>query len=255
MLPFTLSGLLLTSCGVIVADTGPNYAETDRQSETLATAISFPRQEDAAGFARAVLNTNLGRQTGTFSVLEATDLAHRGPQDPMARLVWRIHHDAVDAGWGAHRDAWDACYVVEFNYYGPTTGPERIDCPPDATPVTPPPTPHREIPQTAGPALQAVLTALPPTVTEADVRAAVTAGLPAPVVDEETGLAAIPPDVLVTVRGADVGVALFARTGAESKDCVLGHRVAGVVAVWSPGLRDLEFKEGVCTAEAALATA
>jgi hypothetical protein len=251
MLTFTFAGLLLTSCSGV----GRDYAETNRQSETLATAISYPRQEDAAGFARAVLDTNLGRQTGVFSVLEATDLEHHGPEDPMARLVWRIHQDAYDRGWGRHQEAWDACYLVEFNYYGPTRGPELIECPADATPITPPPTASRHIPPDVNPALQATLTALPPTPTEADVRAAVAAGLPAPPVDEKTGLAAIPPDIFVQVRGADVGVALFARTGVESKDCVLGHRVGGIVTVWSLNWRDLGPKEASCTAEAALATA
>jgi hypothetical protein len=245
-LTLTVPCLLLTAC---TSADGPDYSETDRQSETLATAISYPRQADAAGFGRAVLATTLGK-TPDFSLLEATDLDHVGPEDPMARLVWRIHQDGRD---GPNPEpAFDACYLVEFNYYGPTRGPELIDCPADATPITPPATPRHDIPAEANPALQATLVALPPTPTEADVRAAVAAGLPAPPVDEKTGLAGVPPDIFVTVQGTDVGVALFAKTGVESKECVLGHRVGNIVRVWGLSERDLGPREAPCTAEAAL---
>lgn len=243
------AGLLSSACGLVGG--GPDYAETDRQSETLAVAIGYPRQEDAAGFARAALGTTLGR-TPAFSVLEVTDLDHEVPEDPMARLVWRIHHDAYESGWTSE-PAFDACYRVEFNYYGATSDPERIDCPADATPITPPPTRRRDIPPEVNPALQTTLAALPATPTEADVRAALAAGLPAPPVDPETGLAGVPPEIRVQVRGSDVGVALFARTGVESKNCVLGHRVGGVVVVWSLNWRDLGPHEASCSAESAFA--
>lgn len=243
-------GLLLTGCG-LVSGGGPDYDETDRQSRTLADAISYPRHADADGFARAALATSLG-QTPSFSLLEVTDLPHKLPDEPMARLVWRIHNDAYDNGW-KQEPAFDACYRVEFDYYGPSSGPDRIDCPADATPVSPPPTASHAIPPEAGAALQATLAALPATPAEADVRAAVTAGQPAPKVNEETGLAAVPPEIRVHVTGSDVGVALFARDGVDSKDCVLGRRVAGEVAVWSLNWRDLQLKEMSCDPETALA--
>jgi hypothetical protein len=241
-------GLLLAAC----ADESAGNAETDRQSETLAVAISYPRQEDAAGFARAALATTLGKSSD-FSILEATDLPHETNDEPKARLVWRIHADAYDSGWKQSPEM-NACYTVEFNYYGATTGPDRTPCPENATPITPPPLPYKGIPPTYGPALEATLGALPPAPSEADVRAALATGLPAPAVDPETGLTAIPPDVLVKVEGADVGVALFARTGVESKECVMGHRVAGVVRVWGLNWRDLGPHEASCDAEAALTT-
>lgn len=243
-------GLVLASCGVV----GPSAAGdsgTDRQSRTLAMAIAYPRQEDAAGFARAALTTTLGK-SGTFAVLEATDLEHKDPQQPMARLVWRIHQDAMDAGFSA-TPAFDACYTVEFNYYEASSGPDRVTCPENAIPFTPPPLPKRGVPDGAHPALEAVLGALPAAPVEADVRAAVVAALPKPV-DPETGLASIPPQVFVQVTGADAGVALFARTGVESKECTLGRRRGGVVQVWSLNHRDLVMREMSCSAEAALAT-
>ncbi|MGW5718705.1 hypothetical protein ACWEVP_21220 [Amycolatopsis sp. NPDC003865] len=79
----------------------------------------------------------------------------------------------------------------------------RITCPANATAITPPPLPRRDIPPAFAPALEAVLGHLP-----------ATAGLP-------------------EVRGSDVGVALFARTDVEDTDCMMGRRVGGVVRVWS----------------------
>ncbi|QQQ73647.1 hypothetical protein IOD16_20415 [Saccharothrix sp. 6-C] len=244
------AGLLLASCGVL-GESAAGDAETDRQSTTLADAIGYPRQPDAAGLARAALATPLGGSPG-FSVLLAEDLAHEGPEDPMARLVWRIHRDAYDSGW-QKTPAFDACYEVDFDYYGAVAEPSRVACPEDATPVTPPPLPKRGIPSDFAPALETALGALPGTPGEAEARDAVAAALPAPRVDPVTGLASIPPRVLVHVRGGDVGVALSANTGGDG-DCVMGRRVGGEVRVWSLDWRDLGPLEKPCTAEAALAT-
>ncbi|MEV6229153.1 hypothetical protein AB0L88_14905 [Saccharopolyspora shandongensis] len=245
------AGLLLASCGIDGGDSAAGDAETDRQSETLALAISYPRQADAAGFARAALATSLG-ESGDFSVLEATDLDHKGPGNPMARLVWRIHRNKIDSGW-KHTPAFDACYSVEFNYDGVSSGPSRIICPESATAITPPPLPRRDIPSDFAPALETTLGALPATPSEEDVRAALATGLPTPPVAPETGLAGIPPQIFVQVKGSDVGVALFARIGVGDEDCMLGHRVGGAVKVWSLNWRDLGPRETPCSAETALA--
>lgn len=239
------AGLLLASCGSSGAD-----EEADRQSETLADAIGYPRQPDAAGLARAALATALGKSPG-FSVVRAEDLPHGKPEDPMARLVWRIHWDAFESGWTKTPEV-DACYRVDFNYYGAVSEPDRVTCPDDVTPITPPPLPKRDIPPDYAPALEATLGALPATPGEAEVRDALATGLPAPAVDPETGLAAIPPRVLVQVRGADVGVALFVHAGGDDKDCMMGSRVGGEVRVWSLNWRDLGPMEKPCTPEAAL---
>lgn len=248
--------LLLLGCAALVASfwlvpSAAGDAETDRQSDTLADAISYPRQADAAGFARAALATTLGR-SGNFGVLEITDLPHDAPRDPMARLVWRIHVDRPDTGWNFHSEIFDACYRVEFNYYEASSGPSRITCPANAAAITPPPVPRRDIPPEFAPALETVLGHLPATPGPPEVRAALTAGMPAPPVDPDTHLAGIPPEVLVQVRGPDVGVALFARTGVEDTECLMGHRVRGVVRVWSLSARDQRM-ELPCSAEAALA--
>jgi hypothetical protein len=247
MVTVACAGLLLASCS------GPDGTdETDRQSKTLAEAISYPHQADAAGFARAALATNLGKSKD-FSVLTAENLAHKAAEDPMAHLVWRIHQDEY-TGTVKHTPAFDACYDVEFNYYGPSSGPSRVTCPKDAVALTPPPTPNRNIPPEDTPALEAVLGKLPATPSEADVRAAVAAGLPAPPTDPQTGLAGVPPQILVQVKGSDVGVALFAHTSVDDKDCTMGHRVGGVVKVWGLSWRDLGPLEKSCDGAAALAT-
>jgi hypothetical protein len=245
-LTLSCAGLLLASCS-----SAPGDSETDRQAQTLADAISYPHQEDAAGFVRAAMATNLGK-SGDFVVLEAKDLPHSAAEDPMAHMVWRIHRDAVDAGFNG-TPAVDACYSVEFNYHGASSGPSRVDCPPNPVAITPSPLPRRDIPQDYAPALETTLGKMPATLTEGDVRAALTSGLPVPQVDIETGLTAVPPQVSVQVKGADVGVALFARTGVDSKDCMMGRRVDGTVRVWSLNWRDLGPLEKSCSAEAALA--
>lgn len=244
------AGLLLTSCGFL-SGSGAVEADTARQSQTLADAIGYPRQSDAAGLARAALATPLGKSAG-FSVLVAEDLPHEGPEEPMARLVWRIHYDAYDSGW-KQTPAVDACYEADFNYYGVMAEPSRVTCPENATPITPPPLPKRGITPDFTPALEATLGALPAAPGEAEVRAALAAGLPGPKVDPETNLASIPPRVLVHVRGSDVGVALSANTGGDGKQCVMGSRVGGAVRVWSLNWRELGPMEKPCSAEAALA--
>ncbi|MEQ0565383.1 hypothetical protein ABJI51_40435 [Amycolatopsis sp. NEAU-NG30] len=235
------AGLLLASCGVFA----PGDAETDRQSTTLADAISYPQQPDATGLARAALATTLGRSSN-FSVLEARDLEHSDAKDPFAHLVWRIHRPE-STGWGT-TPAFDACYAVEFNYYG-TTSLERTTCPADAVPITPPPLPRADIPPDFEPALKALLGKLPPAPVDADVRTALATGLPAPRVDPETHLAAIPPETAFQIKGTDVGVVVFTRGG----DCMMGHRLHGTVKVWSLNWRD-HIQEKPCGAEAALST-
>jgi len=249
-------GIVPLGCAALVAffwlvPSPAGDAGTDRQSKTLADAIAYPRQADAAGFARAALATPLGRG-GRFGVLEATDLPHDDAKDPMARLVWRIHHETPAEDWNFGPRTFDARYRVEFDYYGTSSGPSRITCPANAAAITPPPLPRRDIPPGFAPALEAVLGHLPATAGLPEVHAALVAGMPAPPVDPETHLAGIPPEVFVQVRGSDVGVALFARTGVEDTDCTMGRRAGGVVRVWSLSARDQRM-ELPCSAEAALA--
>ncbi|WP_409463201.1 hypothetical protein [Amycolatopsis sp. GA6-003] len=249
-------GVVLLGCAALVASfwlkpSVAGNAETDRQSDTLTDAIGYPRQADAAGFARAALATPLGRSNG-FGVLEITDLPHDDPRDPMARLVWRIHHEVPDTDWNVGSATFDACYRVEFDSYGTSSGPSRITCPANAVAVTPPPLPRRDIPPGFAPALEAVLGRLPATASPQEVRAALTSGMPAPPVDPGTHLAGVPPEVFVQVQGSDVGVALFARTGVEDTDCMMGRRAGGKVRVWSLSARDQRM-ELPCSAEAALA--
>jgi hypothetical protein len=122
--------LMLASC------TSPEVAGVDREAQTLAEAISWPRQQSAAGFARAALQTPLGKSQG-FAVLAAQDRSAPNLADPMAHLTIRIYAPATGA-WG---EDVTACYSMTFNYYGILGAPERISCPTDATPIIPPPQP------------------------------------------------------------------------------------------------------------------
>jgi hypothetical protein len=67
----------------------PGNAETDRIAEVVSRAISYPRQESAAGYARAALATSAGR-AGTLRLVAieelscdpATALARQGTRPP-----------------------------------------------------------------------------------------------------------------------------------------------------------------------------
>ncbi|MBO0843008.1 MAG: hypothetical protein J2O46_07465 [Nocardioides sp.] len=161
--------------------------ETDRQADVLATAISYPRQHDAAGLARAALNTTLGR-SGNFAVIEATDLHADSYSDPAVRLVIRIHVPATHVigmnDIGHEHKAYDACYRMEFLMPSSAVRdqPERVDCPAGAAPIAPPPAPPRpELPKGTSAALTKVLTHLPPAPSQAQAEAATRAVLPSQV--------------------------------------------------------------------------
>lgn len=237
-------GLLLASCAA-------GNAETDRQAATLANAISWPRQDSAAGFARAALATSLGKSSG-FSVLEARDLDAPQLTDPMAHLVIRIHHEGSESGF-SRTDPVTACYSLDFNYYGIIGTPDRITCPDNATAITPPPEPRREIPPGSDTALQSILTSLPATPNEADVMTALRTGLPAPPVDLETRLAGVAPEVAATVNGVDVGVAIRMVDGSSGIECLFGSRVNGTILVWYPPRVLVQPGETSCDPASALA--
>jgi hypothetical protein len=239
-------GGLLASCGTFTEAAGTR--ETDRQAKTLADAISYPRQESAAGFARAALATNLGRNPG-FSVLEARELEAKELTDPLAHLVIRIHQEA---GSGPYDKPLTACYSMDFNYYGIIDEPSRVNCPDDSTPITPPAVPRKEIPPGYDAALQSILAALPANPSQPEVMEALHKGLPAPPVDPQTQLAGAAPQVDAAVNGANVGVS--ARSiEAGHVDCLLGSRVNGEVLVWRPPGVTVQPGETSCDPESALA--
>jgi hypothetical protein len=241
------ASLLLASCAAAETEV------TDQQAKTVADAISYPRQTSAEGLARAALATHLGK-TPDFSVLEARDIDAKGPTDPMAHLVFRIHRDGSDSGWN-RVDPVTACYGVDFGHDGVIGTPERIPCPDNAVPITPPPpppTPRREVPDAFDEALRSILTSLPATASEADVLAALHGTLPAPPVDPETGLVGETPTVAAVVRADGVGVAVRAGEGSEA-DCLLGtRRTDGSAQAWRPSREQVRPGELSCSPDTAL---
>ncbi|MEV4314121.1 hypothetical protein [Actinocrispum sp. NPDC049592] len=146
--------LLVASC---TASTEGND-ETDRQAATLADAISFPRQSSAAGFARAALAA--WKSDSALSVLEMTELDASKQEDPLAHLVIRIHRDADDAG-PRHHDELNACYGMDFNYWGIIGKPDRTGCPENAVPINPPGRPDWKQPDSYDRSLRFTLGNLP----------------------------------------------------------------------------------------------
>ena len=104
-------------------------------ARVVSEAIVWPRQDDAAGMARAALATKAGR-SGVLEVLEYTDLS-REYSKPRVRLLWRITHEGSEAGL-TRTVTVVACYSVTFDWYEAVDGPNRVDCPTGARPVTPP---------------------------------------------------------------------------------------------------------------------
>lgn len=218
-------GMSLAGCGRQGTD------RTDREAETLATAISWPRQRSAEGFARAALATPLGQSSG-FSVLEATDLDAAELTDPMAYLVIRIHVPE-SRGMFSHSDPVTVCYGLDFSYYGIVDKPEEVDCPTGARPITYAPPPAWQDTAAFDSTLETLVAGLPSAPSEERVRNALYgAWLLEPGVqvdDENSSLDPADPRPTVQVRGDDVAIAIQA-----GPECLLASRVRGTVTVRRP---------------------
>lgn len=233
-------GLIAGSLFVLSA-CAAGSSQTDQAAQRVAVAMNAQRHNTAQGYARAALDARSG--SSGFSVLVAQDLSAKGPQDAHAHLVFRIHWDATESGW-TRTDAVTACYSVDFNHYGLAAGPSRVDCPANASPITPPPTSPVEIPDSFDQPLRSMLAALPGRPTDADVRAALARVMPA---------ASAAPTATVTVQGADVGVAYRTMDAdTDNVDCLFGSRVNGTVRVWRPAGVQVRPGELTCSAAEAL---
>jgi hypothetical protein len=239
--------LLFASVGLVacaVEPAPPRAAETDRVASIVARAISYPRQDSAAGFARAANATTAARD-GRLTVIDLQELEPRDPEDPLARLVFRIRLAGSQAGFSTTPEV-TTCYRVEFNRYGVIGSPDRITCPADAAPASVPPAPAMpEVPVGADKVVDAALRrAATPAVADS-VRADILRRL------ARSGArpsASLPPEVVVTADGDDLGVAL---TG--DGDCLLARRTSGSVEVWYPPSITVQPGELSCSPETALA--
>lgn len=217
----------LTSCSAANGN-----AESDRVASIVASAISSPGQGTADGYTRAALATGAGRDS-RLVVVEAEELSAVQSVDPVARLVFRIHLKG-NGSWLGPNAATTACYEASFSVYGVTGSPRRVRCRPGATPIVPAtltPQPRVVLPQGFEGTLIELLAGLPEAPSAGDVTASVTGGLPTFGVDPNTGLQDQAPPVDAAVKGADVGVSLWAP---DSGSCLLGARLAGQVTVWQP---------------------
>ncbi|MBT0770452.1 hypothetical protein KIH74_16025 [Kineosporia sp. J2-2] len=109
---------------------------TDHIARVVTDAVTYPRQNSAAGFLDAVLSTNAA-EDGRLSVVEAVDTGATDPSQTLAVLTYHVYIPAQDGQnwlWRHHSDPVNACYEVEFTYYAGT--PRRISCPADLTPLT-----------------------------------------------------------------------------------------------------------------------
>ena len=222
VLTVVLTGVL-GGCGL---SRHPGSAETDRIARVVAEAIGYPRQEDAIGLARAAATTR-AVTSGELRVVEAQDLPGSGADEVMARLVFWIHLERVQAGGVFESDepAVTACYDVEFTHFGPVGPPRRRECPARTTAVPlPPPAAVRELSSGSDAALRRVVRGLPDELEAVAAAGAVRRALPA------AAAGALDPEVTAEVRGGDVGVSVRAENG-----CLLGSRLGGVggqVLVW-----------------------
>ncbi len=245
-----VAGALALLAVVASCATSPGNAETDRIADTVARAISSPRQSSANGFVRAALATHAG-QDSRLTVVDAEELHATKVADPLARLVFQVDLAASGTGFSSTEPI-TACYKVLFSYYGVIDSPQRISCPKGATAVVPAPVPpraHAVIPQGFDSTLTGLLAALPATPTTEAVTARVTLGLPAPGVDPSTGLQDLLPTVESAMQGADLGVSLWAPF---NRDCLLGARVGGQVKVGRPSRTRIEPGELSCDPQTAL---
>jgi hypothetical protein len=247
----TLAGVLGLTAIAAGCSRPPRSAETDRIAKVVGDAISHPRQDSAAGFARAALATRAGRD-GRLSVVAIEELQAHEPQEPLARLVFLVHLEESE-GEFVTEPAVTACYEAKFNYYGIIGSPRRIACPRDAAPIAPPPTaprPEIVIPDGADELVERLLTGAPRKPSAEEVRAAVAEGLGKAAADAPAGPQRVPPPPQVATDGADIGVALFEP---DSRGCLLGARIDGEVLVWRPSRVQTQPGELSCDPGTALA--
>lgn len=246
----TLAGLVGLAALAAGCSGPPRGDETARVARVVSDAISHPRQESAAGYARAALATNAGRD-GRLRLLAVEELRADKLEDPLARLVFRVHLEGSEAGY-TNIPAVTHCYEARFSYYGVVGSPRRIACPEGAAPIAPPPTrpgPRIAIPDGADELVERVLRRASGRPSADQVRAAVQEGLNRAAAADPAGRGQAPPPE-VAVDGADIGVALFEL---DSRACLLGARLGGEVTVWRPSRVQLQPGELSCDPGTALA--
>ncbi|WP_052685551.1 hypothetical protein [Lentzea aerocolonigenes] len=248
--------LLLLLAGVLgaigyhaVRPDGSGY--TDKTAEEVADRIGYPVPRDGNAYARAALHGNTDPKY--FAVIEITDTPTNDTEKVRATLVFRIYDPGTSESPPSWRlweqDPVTACYRADFNYYGVLgAGPERVRCPENATPITPPPVQKTGVPDTYLDAFKTILAELPPAVTQDEVLAALRAELPPMPVDEQTKLPWAEPRLDAFVRDGQIGI--VAGGGGQ---CLNGVRLTGgTVAAWYPPRVQTQPGEYGCSGQTAL---
>ncbi|NKE56880.1 hypothetical protein FXN61_08515 [Lentzea sp. PSKA42] len=226
--------------------------DTDKKAAEVADRIGYPVGTDGNSYARSALEGNTDPKY--FAVLEITDSPTNDPQKIRTSLVFRVYDPGTSESPPSWRlweeDPVTACYRADFNYYGVTDGgPERIRCPQDARPITPPPAQRTGVPDTYLEAFKTILAELPPAPTQDEVLAALRAKLPPVPVDEQTKLPWVEPRLDAFVKDGNVGI--IAGGGGS---CLNGVRLTnGTVAAWYPPRVQTQPGEYGCSGQSALA--
>lgn len=233
------------AAGVIaLVNSGPEGDEaTDYDATMFVRHIGRPAGNNADDYVRAAFEEPRQRDV---TVLEAT--TPRVDDDLRASLLFQINHAPGEASFTL-RGHVSACYRADFNRHGAMNdGPERVDCPEHAIPVTPPPMPHRVFPHTYADAMKKILSELPATPSADEVLATLRAKLP-----PSPG---VMPDFEVKLRNGAIGLAAVARSdqfGQQWAECVYAARMAdGNTIVWWGNAEPRRAGTVECTPEHAL---
>jgi hypothetical protein len=224
----------------------------------LARDIGAERPDDIDGWARAAVAgaTGAGGESSDIELIGIQAQQSTDPDEPFGRLEFRVPVPEQEHASTSARGAY--CFRVEFDYYGKvgtwesSDGVEPIDCPLDATPVSPP-VDDSTVAVVSGNAREVTTAVLiergqagTPSTVDAIVTA-ISAQLESPAGEFEV---AAPPRVIV-VAGSDgdrVGVAF-----GSADDCVLVKSENGTVEDVYPAPISLQPGELGCTPETALA--
>jgi hypothetical protein len=245
--------LVMTALGwAMYAVTRPDGNNaTDEKARQVADRIAYPVGADGNAYARSALVGNTDPEQ--FAVIGITDSPASDPEKVRVTLLFRVHDPGTSEDPPSFRfweqDPVTACYRADFTYYGVTKGgPDRIRCPQDARPITPPPVQLKGVPTTYPEAFKTILAELPPTTTKDEVLAALRAKLPPMPVDERTKLPWAEPRLDAVVENGAIGI-----VAGGGGSCLTGVRLAdGTVAAWYPPRVQTQPGELGCSGRSAL---
>lgn len=234
--------------GTVGKPTDPRETEALRIVTVVSSAISWPRQDSADGYARAAQETRAG-QDGRLRVIEASPRDNGGDLlKPIAHLVYLIELsvDASEFGGSlAETPNNSFCFGQDYDVYGTSGEPQRLPCPADPTDVTPPPAPPEVVIGSGADAVVERVLRSDPTAEQAAARVRAVLVRMAAKSDPVTA----PPAVEAKAEGQVLALAVRGAPG----HCLLGRRTGSKVEVWYLSRMEAMPGELGCTPEVALA--